>query len=245
LFRDERFETLRAMRGRPLNPYLADEFTAARRLRGEGESMKRIAATLGVSLSTVSLWVRDIELTDEQKHANRLRGAKVRSDRWSEKHRAVRLAAQADGRARARQGDSLHLAGCMLYWCEGNKSRNSLRLVNSDLQLLVFFQRFLRECFELEDERFTVGLNVYLGDGPTLRDVEDHWLEALELPRSCLRKPILNHKPTSSSGRKTDKLPYGCCGLGVRRSTPTLQHIYGAIQEYGGFEEPRWLDGLY
>ena len=22
-----------------------------------------------------------------------------------------------------------------------------------------------------------------------------------------------------------------------------VQHIYGAIQEYGGFEEPRWLDG--
>jgi hypothetical protein len=22
-----------------------------------------------------------------------------------------------------------------------------------------------------------------------------------------------------------------------------VQHIYGAIQEYAGFEEPRWLDG--
>jgi hypothetical protein len=25
-------------------------------------------------------------------------------------------------------------------------------------------------------------------------------------------------------------------------STAIVQHIYGAIQEYGGFDEPRWLD---
>jgi len=25
-------------------------------------------------------------------------------------------------------------------------------------------------------------------------------------------------------------------------STEIVQHIYGAIQEYAGFEEPRWLD---
>lgn len=24
-----------------------------------------------------------------------------------------------------------------------------------------------------------------------------------------------------------------------------LQHIYGAIQEYAAFDEPRWLDGAY
>ena len=29
----------------------------------------------------------------------------------------------------------------------------------------------------------------------------------------------------------------------VAKSTRILQHIYGAIQEYAGFEEPRWLDG--
>jgi hypothetical protein len=28
----------------------------------------------------------------------------------------------------------------------------------------------------------------------------------------------------------------------VMKSTRIVQHIYGAIQEYAGFEEPRWLD---
>jgi hypothetical protein len=28
----------------------------------------------------------------------------------------------------------------------------------------------------------------------------------------------------------------------LERNTWIVQHIYGAIQEYGGFEEPAWLD---
>jgi hypothetical protein len=41
---------------------------------------------------------------------------------------------------------------------------------------------------------------------------------------------------------RRNKLPYGVCSIRVRRSTRILQHIYGAIQEYAGFDEPRWLD---
>jgi hypothetical protein len=33
------------------------------------------------------------------------------------------------------------------------------------------------------------------------------------------------------------------CTLTVAKSTHLVQHIYGAIQEYARFEEPRWLDG--
>jgi hypothetical protein len=55
-----------------------------------------------------------------------------------------------------------------------------------------------------------------------------------------LRKHTLNHMPTSSSGRARNKLPYGVCTVYVH-STRVVQHIYGAIQEYGGFDEPAWL----
>ena len=51
---------------------------------------------------------------------------------------------------------------------------------------------------------------------------------------------MLNHFPTSSSGRKKDKLPYGVCTLRFAQHR-IVQHIYGAIQEYAGFDEPRWL----
>ena len=43
---------------------------------------------------------------------------------------------------------------------------------------------------------------------------------------------MLNHFPTSSSGKKRNRLPYGVCTLSVARSTRLVQHIYGAIQQY-------------
>jgi len=47
--------------------------------------------------------------------------------------------------------------------------------------------------------------------------------------------------PNSSSGRARNKLPYGVCTIRVT-STRVVQHIFGAIQEYGSFDEPAWPD---
>jgi hypothetical protein len=228
------------------------EYREARRLRRtEGTPLKRLAARLGVSVSTVHVWTRDIELTPEQKARNLAGPRGPRSPEaiarfvrtWSGMNRERRRSYQDEGRKRATLGEAVHQAGCMLYWAEGSKHRNSLAFANSDREMVVFFVRFLRDCFDLQPHDFTLRLNVYTTNGLTIREIEDHWLWALELPRTCLRKHSINHRPTSSSGTRRSKLPYGVCTIRVRRSTRLVQHIYGAIQEYAGFDEPRWLDG--
>ena len=130
-----------------------------------------------------------------------------------------------------------------MYWAEGAKNRNTIRFVNSDIAMVRFFVRFLRESLRVPMDRITVRLNVYTGNGFSIREIEDHWLHALDLPRAALWGHTLNHAPTSSSGRKRNHLPYGVCCVSVLKSTRLVQHIYGAIQEYGKFEEPSWLDG--
>jgi transposase-like protein len=50
--------------GTPRKP---EERQAARELRETGMPIKRIAAALGVSPSSVFFWTRDIELTPEQR----------------------------------------------------------------------------------------------------------------------------------------------------------------------------------
>lgn len=209
--------------------------------------MKQVAARLGVSVGSVHLWTRDIVLAPEH-HARNLRGPQrpehiaKRVASLREVHRRRRVRYQEHGRERARQGDALHQAGCMLYWAEGSKNRNSVSFANSDVEMVRFFCRFLRTAFDLSSEDLTIRINAYTGNGMTLAQIETWWLEALDLPRSSLRKGIENHLPTSSSGKKKNKLPYGVCSLRVNRSTWLVQHIYGAIQEYAGFDEPRWLD---
>jgi IS30 family transposase len=50
----------------------------ARKLRREWLSMRQIERSLGVARSTVSLWVREIELTDHQREELQARGASAR-----------------------------------------------------------------------------------------------------------------------------------------------------------------------
>jgi hypothetical protein len=73
------------------------------------------------------------------------------------------------------------------------------------------------------------------------REVEQFWLDILELPRSCMRKSIVNVYSKYSQKKRRNMLPYGTCRVAVHR-TQVVQHIYGAIQEYGGFDRPEWLD---
>jgi hypothetical protein len=224
----------------------------ARELRQAGMPYKRIAARLGVSPSSVHLWTKDIELTDDQVAAN-LRGpggpqnpehVRRRAAAWAARCRAVRAVSQEEGRAAARTGDLLHLAGCMLYWAEGAKARNAIQFTNSDPYMLRFFRRFLVDALGVETADIHMSINVYTTNGMDIEEIERYWLDLLALPKSCTRGHMLNHMPTSSSGRAKNKLPYGVVRLGVHR-TAMVQHIYGAIQEYADFDEPRWLDCNY
>ncbi|MDQ3728758.1 MAG: hypothetical protein M3355_04140, partial [Actinomycetota bacterium] len=167
--------------------------------------------------------------------------AKLRGERKSQICRDRRRAWQEEGRSAARRGDALHRAGCMLYWAEGAKERNRVTFANSDANMVRVFAAFLRESLRVPNEDFTVRLNVYLGNGLSIEEVEKCWLRNLDLPRSCLRGHQVDHFPTSSSGKKVNRLPYGVCALRVKRSTWIVQHIFGAIQEYAGFEEANWL----
>lgn len=218
----------------------------ARSLRAhQGMSLAEIANELDISTSTARRWTLDIELTGEQlvRIKDRVKSAARRgSATMAENRRQARRTWQAEGRARARNGELLHQAGCLLYWAEGTKGRNSVELANSDVDLIRLFLRFLSNCFDIDEQQLSLCLHLYTGNGRTVAEIEQHWLEALVLPPSCLRKHTINRRPAPSSGVKTNKLPFGVCHLRVLRSTWLVQHMYGAIQEYGGFTEPRWLD---
>jgi AcrR family transcriptional regulator len=219
----------------------------ARALREQdGLSLRDIAERLGVSKASVSLWVRDIELTAEQQAAllsqnparnGQLLGMRVRRERC----RARRVAAQQHGRALARQGDPDHIAGCMLYWAEGSKARNAAQLVNADPDLLTTFLAFLRSSYDVPDERVALSVNCFLGNGLSLDEIQRWWLVRLGLPSGCLRKAVVNRPSAASNGRKGHVLPYGTARLTVH-STFIVQSIYGAIQEYAGIDRPEWLD---
>jgi transcriptional regulator with XRE-family HTH domain len=222
------------------------ERAEARRLRADlGLPLGEIARRLRVAKSSVSRWVEDVELTPEQianlRDANPIFNAQQRGQGGrSREARRVRRAAQADGRLQARGGDGLHYAGCMLFWAEGSKARNSVVFVNSDVDMMRFFVRFLRECYNVSDAALCLSVNCFLNNGLIVGEIHDYWLKHLALDSSSLRQPTINVASSASKGVR-NRLPYGTARIAVH-STFIVQSIYGAIQEYGGFNRPDWLD---
>lgn len=224
------------------------ERDAARQLRRDsGMSIKQIAGRLGVSKSSVSLWTRDIVLTAEQEDALRranpiLNGQKTGQETRQRRAREERAAAQLHGRALAREHDPLHRAGCMLYWAEGSKSRNSIRFTNSDADMVNYFLTFLRRCYGVPNDRVRLNINCFLTNGLSLDEIEEWWLRRLSLPPDSLRTAAVNRASKASRFRR-NTLPYGTARL-VVHSTFIVQSVYGAIQEYAGIERGEWLDCL-
>lgn len=219
---------------------------AARQLRQEkGLSIKEIAAELGVSKSSVSTWVRDIQLTPQQQarldERNRNHPAQRKGSKANKaKHRAIREQYQQQGRVKAREGEMLHSWGCMLYWAEGTKSRNVLGFANSDKDMMILFIKFLREALCVPEHLITIRINCYVDSIADFELIKRYWLCALDLDETQLRKSTLNNRPKSSKAT-SQKLPNGICRIEIS-STRYLQHIYGAIQEYTGISRLDWLD---
>jgi hypothetical protein len=148
---------------------------------------------------------------------------------------------QEDGRRRARALDPGFVAGCMLYWAEGAKDRNQLQFSNSDPAMARFFVDFLKKYFDLTGDEIRIRCYLYADHVEQQADVEQFWLEALDLPQTSLRKSVVNVYSKYSQRKRVGNLPYGTCRVVVSRTWVT-QTIYGAIQEIGGFTRDSWLE---
>jgi hypothetical protein len=154
--------------------------------------------------------------------------------------RAERRAYQDHGRALARLGEADHVAGCMLYWAEGTKDQNQVRFSNSDPEMVRKFVAFLRSYFHVDDEDVRLTCHLYADHLERQREIEQYWLGVTGLPETSLCRSIVNVYSKYSAKKRRNKLPYGTCRVVVHR-TRVVQSIFGAIQEYAGFERPAWL----
>lgn len=223
-----------------------EERKEARRLRKEeGLSVNAIADKLSVSKGSVSYWIRNIELTEEQKRRlikNTGLGSVYASEALKNKYKKFRMEWQQEGRKKAKDREWLHVAGCMLYWGEGRKKRNVCSIGNTDPNVLKFFLKFIRTYFDVPDEKIALRIYVHLNNGKSIDDVGNYWTRTLGLPNNSLRSvSSVKVRDGNKSGSKRNTHIYGVCEISIGR-TDIVQHIFGAIQEIAGFECGEWLN---
>jgi hypothetical protein len=215
-----------------------DKQQEAKSFRKDGKSITWIAKQLGVSKGSVSLWVKDLELTIDQK--NQLLASQTNNFKYiynnskQKQFLSKREENQEIGRNKAKEKDTLHCMGCMLFWAEGTKDKNRIAFTNSDANMLKLFVRFLKETLSIQNDQISMTVNCFLNNENDIAEVINWWITELNLQGARQTKPTI--KITNDP-----ILNHGVCRITVF-NTELAQQLYGAIQEYGSFTNGMCLE---
>jgi transcriptional regulator with XRE-family HTH domain len=230
-----------ALRGEPPQPWTwrpnakDDLRSKARDLRVQGLDYNQIAAELGVSKSSVSLWVRDLPRPPGLSYEEcRQRSADGVRRYWAAE-RPIREAEREAARAAAAAQISelndreILIAGAIAYWCEGAKNkpyRRTDRVVffNSDPMLIKFFLRFLAVAGVRQDQLI---FRVSIHESADIEGAQRFWLEATQAKAAQFRCPSLKRHHPKTVRKNTGDDYHGCLRVEVRRSTRLYRQIEG------------------
>ncbi|HJR93584.1 MAG TPA: hypothetical protein VJ938_14165, partial [Acidimicrobiia bacterium] len=151
-----------------------------RDLRRLGMSYGEIMVHIEVQKTTLATWCRDIALTREQQTSIMARtGSRASIPRDTNRRRRHEI----DGiqrRAAEEAADLIHdpfwVAGVVLYWAEGAKTRNHLSMANSDPAALRLFIAWLRR-FGGPALEFVIQLHLHEGNDEAA--ARAHWQRIL------------------------------------------------------------------
>lgn len=206
----------------------------ARELRARGYTYAEIIAELGVSKSSVSLWVRDMPQVGRPTYQERATSAEnARQHHATETlRRQARLRAITAGAA-AEIGElserEMLIAGAVAYWCEGTKNKahradNRVEFINSDPGLIVFFLRFLAAA-GIPAERVACRLHIHeTADVPAS---QQFWRDITGLPAAQFRSPVLKRHSPKTVRKNTGDTYHGCLAIRVLGASDLYRQIEG------------------
>ncbi len=200
--------------------------TQATRLRKLGLSYGEISRKLQVSKSTLSFWLKEVELEPEQKKRLYTKQTFIlNSGPQSQKNRRIR---EVDAIIKSAAAEietpislnAYRLFGTALYWAEGSKSQ-MFDMTNSDPNLILFWVTWLDKIFKIPAASLKATLNIYPQQNEN--DLKRFWSDLTGIPVENFRKSYV--KPLSKNYKKNN-LYYGTIRIGVPKSTNLRHRVY-------------------
>ena len=212
-----------------------DTRARARELRRRGLAYNEIAAELGVSKSSISLWLRDIPRPERLSAAEcAKRQAAAVAAYWSaersrraDARQAIR-AAERDAIGPLAERDVV-IAGAIAYWCEGTKSKPYRRsgrviFINSDPRLISFYLRFLRSA-GVKDGQLSFRLSIH--ESADIRAAHEFWQRVTQADVAQFHRPNIKRHNPNTVRLNTGNSYNGCLRVEVLRSGDLYQRIEG------------------
>lgn len=140
---------------------LVREKEKALELRRMGYTYNEILKEVPVAKSSLSLWLKDLPLTDREKeylksrrdsNISRGRIKAATSNRVNRLEREKLTAKEAEQEFEKRRWDPLFLVGVALYWAGGSKSNTQVQFTNSNPEIIEVFILWLEKFINLKRE---------------------------------------------------------------------------------------------
>lgn len=182
----------------------------ARELRRAGFTYPEIIAELGgdIPQPTLQSWVKDIELTTEQKA--RIKQLEVEGARkaqpfgalWNRLQKQKRLQAAQDeaipaAKRLAHDREALRLMAAALYVGEGSKRNEAFSFCNSDPNVIRGWMTLLRKSFDLDESKFRCQINI--SAGMSANELESYWSNVTNVPLSQFIKGNVDKRPNKKT----------------------------------------------
>lgn len=219
-------------------------------LRLQGKTYGHIRKVLNVSKSTLSNWLKNLSLSEEQltllannKNLSKdLAIEKYRTTRTNQRlERIKKILLEQEKALLPLSKRELFFAGLFLYWGEGGKLRGRVTISNSDPKVVKFALFWMTKVLNIPVEKIRARLHLY-------RDMDTEsaitfWSSILALPKDQFGKPYIKHSNREELTYKS--FGHGTCNLyhgNVVLSDKIAMSIKAISDKYGVKSDLFWYN---
>ena len=202
-------------------------------LRRDGLSYREISEHLMVSKSSLSLWLRDVPVSEEHREAMHKRLRESSATR-AETNRALGARRRADIRevavhqVPALAESELFVAGVVAYWAEGAKNKpwrgsEAVRFMNSDSSMIRLFLAWAH-LIGVSDDRLVFRVQIH--ESADIAGAVRFWADVVGVSADSVQTTLKRHNPKTVRKNTADDY-HGCLCVYVRRSAELNLRIAG------------------
>lgn len=206
-------------------------------LRKQGFSYSEIMSAVSVSKSTLSLWLKGIELSEieeqrllRKRNSARRRGVETRKAKASKATEEIVEKSAEDIKEISKK--ELWLMGIVLYWRENFSKRiptGGVHFTSSDIRLIKLFLKWLKEIGNIQEEE--IAFDIFVKNEGGIGDPVGYWSRETGFSRKIFSHVYFQTPYAGKNKKKTsNNSGNGFLRIRVKSSSMLARQIAGWIK---------------
>lgn len=184
-------------------------------MRKAGHSYNYIAPRVGVSKSTLSVWLAEVPYIPNTETVERIGKAQkaMMAAKSKIKRESFLLAREQAGQDIATMSTrDLFMLGLGLYIGEGAKSSSVTCFVNSNVAVMRLIINWFTQAIGMKPDHIRIRLHLY--PDSDIERCHNYWSSQTGIPKSQFHRPVIDTR-LNKKAVKNGKLPYGTAHLTI------------------------------